>query len=218
MKIVYVDGFKIRNTLDDNFGIIHQHSSEICYFSPNFYIPKGEWWIDHRFKKETEFLIRVEKYGETHPYKKRRKEETAEKARAFLKALCAPPPIPKFEIKKNKRGRLSIVRVDGSIVRKYIDPEFIFGGHDLVYSYVPTNTIWLDINMDPAELPYILLHEAVERRLMAQKKTYDVAHEYATVADKEARRKDGAAKYPGDADYPWRGLSSKQIIKKYVIK
>ena len=218
MKVVYIDGFKIRNTLDDDFGIIHQHSAGIGYYSPKFYIPQGEWWIDRRYKKETEFLIQVEEYGATHPYKKINPHDTADKARASLAALCAPPPVPRFEIKKKKSGRLIIVQVDGSIVRRYLDPEFILGGHDLVYSYVPANTIWLDAHMDPREMPYILLHEETERRLMSQKESYDFAHEIATVTDKEARRRGCKAKYPGDADYPWRGLSNQEILKKYVSR
>ena len=110
------------------------------------------------------------------------------------------------------------MQVDGSIVRRYLDPEFILGGHDLVYSYVPANTIWLDAHMDPREMPYILLHEETERRLMSQKESYDFAHEIATVTDKEARRRGCKAKYPGDADYPWRGLSNQEILKKYVSR
>ena len=108
--------------------------------------------------------------------------------------------------------------VGGGVSRGHLDPEFIFGGHDLVYpDYIPRGEIWLDDKTDPAELPYVLLHEMVERKLMEEGKPYHVAHEYATVADKEAKRKDAIAWYPGDPDYPWRGLLNEQIIKQHYV-
>lgn len=211
-KIRFVDGFLIRNTLDDDFGIFHTHSNAISSFSPKFYIPKGEVWIDARYKDEKDFLLEMDVFltaNEKLPYAK---------LRTLAKKYFRPQgTMPKYIQHTKRRGRLTIRLVDGSVIRRYLDPEFILGGHDLVYRYIPKNEIWLDAKMDSRETPYILHHEEVERELMAKGKSYDVAHEYATVADKEMRRRDGVGKYPGDARYPWSNLEDKHIIRKYFV-
>ena len=101
-------------------------------------------------------------------------------------------------------------------MRRYLDPYFVLGGHDLVYSYIPKNTVWLDDVIDQKELPYILLHEKEERNIMEKGKSYDVAHRFAIAIDQEARIKDGLASYPGFEDYIFQNLTDKEIIKKYA--
>ncbi|MEK9183631.1 MAG: hypothetical protein AAB890_00970 [Patescibacteria group bacterium] len=225
MKIVYVDGFKIRNTLDDDFGVLHGNSDYIGSFSPKFYIPKDEIWVDFPFKKETGLFFKIEDYYNDpnnlqliNEYQKN-KSKFIEERRGYIKSLCEKGVIPNFEIKRELlEDGLNLVYVDGSIIRKYIDPEFIFGGHSFVYSYVPEKEIWVDNLMNPLELPYIVLHEKIERKLMEKEgKNYDVAHDFATVYDKEARIKDGYGMYPGSENYKWGDLSNEEIIKQYVI-
>ncbi len=213
-KIRFVDGFKIRNTLDDDFAIIHESSSEACYYAPKFYIPKGEIWFDHRFQDELDFLLRLEEVKDeltqTLSYHEARKK--------FKEMLClttAPPPI-ETERKPYEDG-LTVVMVDGKVLRQYLDPEFIFGGHHLVYSYIPEKEIWLDTHMDPAEVPYILLHEKVEFDLMTKGKSYDVAHEFATAADKELRRADGVGAYPGEEAFTWFGKTNKELAHAFYV-
>ncbi|MEK7606592.1 MAG: hypothetical protein AAB444_00095 [Patescibacteria group bacterium] len=211
-KIRFVDGFLIRNTLDDDFGIFHAHSSAIASFSPKFYIPKGEIWIDARYKDEKDFLLELDVFmraNEKLPYSK---------LRALAKKHFRPQgALPKYVQHTKRRGKLTVRMVDGIVIRRYFDPEFILGGHDLVYRYILKNEIWLDAKMDPHEISYILHHEEVERELMAKGKSYDMAHEYATVADKEMRRKHGVGKYPGDASYTRGNLADKNIIRKYFV-
>lgn len=213
-KITFVDGFKIRNTLDVNFNIIHKYSSKINEYTPKFYIPKKEIWFDHIFKKELDFLLKIENAQIPQEIK------SWSEAREYIrKNFCLPGPIPEFILKKEKHNDLTIAYVDGSIVRQYIDPEFIFGGHDLVYSYIPEKEVWVDGIMDKRELPYVLFHEESERKLMTTGKNYDVAHEYASAAEREMRRLEGVGFYPGDANYHFRNLKTKKIIKKhYVIR
>ena len=213
-KIIFVDGFKIRNTLDVNFGIIHQYSSKINEYTPKFYIPKREIWFDHIFKKELDFLIKIEKAQIPKEIK------SYSEARDYIrKNFCLPGPIPEFILKKEKHNDLTISYIDGSIIRKYIDPEFIFGGHDLVYSYIPKKGIWIDGFMDKREIFYVLFHEEAERKLMEIGKSYDIAHEYASDFEREMRRSKGSGFYPGDVNYLFRNLKTKKIIKKiYVIK
>lgn len=218
MRWVWVDGFSIRNTLDDDFGIAHRSSVGVGWFSPKFYIPSGEWWIDGRYQDEANFLISVEELSERQAKKRVGMGAFIDQERSYLKPLCASGTPPEFVVRREEREGLRLVFVEGTVVRHYLDPEFVLGGHDRVYSYIPAGEVWLDVRMDPREVPYIILHETVERDLMGQNKNYDVAHEYATTADKEARRLDGVGRYPGDADYPWRGLSNEDIFKHYVIQ
>ncbi len=225
MKIVYVDGFKIRNTLDGDFGVLHKNSDHIGSFSPKFYIPKDEIWADFSFKQEIDLFLKIDDYYDDpknfqiiSDYKKNKFKFIDEK-RGYIKSLCEKGAIPNFEIKRESlEDGLSIVYVDGSVVRKYIDPEFIFGGHSFVYSYVPEKEIWVDNLMNPLELPYIILHEKIERKLMEKEgKNYDIAHYFATAYDREAREKDGYGAYSGNENYKWADLSNEEIIKKYVI-
>lgn len=212
-KIRFVDGFLIRNTLDDDFGIFHTHAHAIASFSPKFYIPKYEVWVDARYKDEKKFLLELDAFmraNEKLPYAK---------LRALAQKHFYPEgAVPSYIQHSKRRGKLTVRMIDGSIIRRYFDPEFILGGHDLVYRYIPKNEIWLDAKMDPREISYILHHEEVERELMAKGKSYDVAHEYATVADKELRRRDGVGRYPGDPDFPWRELSNERVIKKFYVR
>ena len=218
MKIVYVDGFKIRNTLDDDFADVHWNTGRFSDFSSKFYIPEGETWIDHIFKKsgETDFLLKVDE--EYYRYLLNKNLSGGENWRSYLdKKMLSSGPIPDFIIKKENINDLKVVYVDGALIRRFLDCQFFYGGHDLVYSYIPKNEIWLDIINDPAENKYFLVHEKTERELMAQGKKYDVAHRIALAADMDARAEDGLGIYPGDENYPWTGLSNEEIIKKYYV-
>lgn len=215
MKIVYVDGFKIRNTLDDDFADFHFNIGFSRYVS-KYYIPKNEIWIDHIFKisEEVDFLFKI--YEENERYFKN--NPTGLGYKDFLrKTLCSPGPAPSFKIKKEIVDGFDIVYVNGKTVRQYLDTQFVFGGHSLVYDYIPKNEIWLDTVTDSREIPYFLVHEKHERDLMEKGKSYDTAHRFASAADMEQRIKDGYGAYPGDVNYPWVGLSNEEIIKKYVV-
>ena len=207
-----VDGFKIRNTLDDDFGIFHRFSKKLSWFAPKFYIPEGESWLDYRYEAEQDFLTAVEDFVPPPDL------SYAEERKLILEKLGAPGDLPDFKVAAQEIDGLKVFAVDGAVVRRYLDPGFILGGHDLVYDYVPKGEIWLDKHMDPAERKYILHHEVVEQKLMSEGKSYDVAHDFATASDKELRRQDGTS-YPGDDDPPfaWRHLSDEEIIAKYYV-
>ncbi len=212
-SIKLVDGFKIRSTLDCDFGVFHTHSTHAGSFAPKYFIPVGEWWLDEAFAHDKDFFIKTEELQTPRTilgFPRQRKYET--------KHLITPGPIPNFVIKKERHRGLTLVFIDGNIVRRYLDPEFIFGGHDLVYDYIPKNELWLEIEMNPKEIPFVFQHEFLERELMAKGKNYDVAHEYATIADKEARMDLKIGCYPGDANYRWRHLSNQEMAKKYYVK
>ena len=65
--------------------------------------------------------------------------------------------------------------------------------------------------MDPKEIKYYAVHEAVEYALMLRGINYDVAHEYAIPAEKELWRQDGF-RFRGDAKKPSRKIFYPEII------
>jgi len=203
-KIKLVDGFKIRNTLDPEFGIFHHQK---------FYIPEGEGWLDYHYQEELDFLKRVEEIAPPAG------STTLTEWREYIKkTICLPPPVPEFILPRENREGQTLVMINGRIVRQYLDPEFILGGHDLVYPYILKGEIWLDANLDAAEIPYIFRHEVVERQYMAQGKSYDIAHDYATAAEKDLRRTQLKTRYPLDDDYPWRDRTNQELANEYYVK
>lgn len=212
-NIMLVDGHMVRQFLDTDFNIIHQSSTAPNIFSPKFYIPEDEIWLDHRFADEVEFLLQTD----------RAIDEIHAKSRAELiailkqKGLIPSDPPPPFVIRRETRDALTICFVDGKIVRNYIDTEFVLGGHDLIYPfYIPPNEIWIEEKMDPREIPFVLTHEWEERKLMSAGATYDAAHEYALVMERMHRRREGAA-YPGERNYTFYDLPQQEILKKFYV-
>ncbi len=205
-----VDGFKIRQTLDPDFSTLHCHCTAINkYFMPKYYIPEGEWWLDARLKDEKDFFERAESIDRPKNVK------AGLEFRTYLrKKLLKKGSIPNFVVKKEWHLSHRLVLVDGRIIRQYVDPEFTQGGHEFVYPYVPKGEIWIERALHPKEIPFVLHHEIVERKLMRRGKNYDMAHEYATVAEKEMRRAHGGF-YPLDEQYPWNKFTDDQIRKKY---
>ena len=111
-RLVYVDGFKIRNFIDDDFGIIHGHSKSLSGFAPKFYIPENEIWLDWRYADELEFLYKGMVFEPPAHI------NSTDKMRSVMKnKLCFQGPIPKIAVKKKKNGNLTIVMVDGKNVR-----------------------------------------------------------------------------------------------------
>lgn len=181
MKIKFVDGHKVRMSIDTDFCAISS-------WKRDEYIPKGEIWIDKAYKKEADWLKRMHLF-ENKMLNKSHTERRQIVCRKFLKKIRI---IPKFIIRKECKDGLTIKYVEGSIVRKYIDPKFVLGGHDLVYNYIPKDEIWIDSRQGNKEIKYTLLHEIHERNLMKKGMDYNSAHDFALAAEKYERRKDGA--------------------------
>lgn len=198
-KIVYVDGFKIRMNLDLEFAICHEQNLDFNSYAPKFYIPSDEVWIDARFKDEQELLLRIETEEVAGA--------TADERRETRKKLFLDKgQLPEFKVESEIENGISVVKVRGELIRKFIDPDFMQGGHEFVYDYVPKGEVWLDFKNDPAELPFILHHEIVERNLMEKGESYDSGHDAAIAAEKKMRRGAGAC-YPGDGKYTSKNLS-----------
>lgn len=75
---------------------------------------------------------------------------------------------------------LAIYLVDGERVRDDVDVDFVNGGNEAVYSYVPPGEIWIDDAQHPIDRTATALHEIVERDLMLNHGMgYDAAHDAA---------------------------------------
>lgn len=218
MEIVYVDGHLIRQFLDTDFPLIASFDIDPTVYYPKFYVPKGELWIDNSFKPETDYLLKI--WNTDFPLKDKMKHATAphvdEQRWYKIEKFCQKGKAPHFVHQIQTKEGVDIVYVDGSIVRQYFDPEFMFGGHEYVYTYVPKNQIWLDILMDPRDLPHVMVHEWQERQLMKfEDKSYDVAHEFANVYERVSRRKAGGI-YPEEINSPW-DQTAQDLISSFKL-
>ena len=75
---------------------------------------------------------------------------------------------------------IEVWKVDGYLVRNHYKTNFVEGGHDIVYKWIPKNEIWIEKDLHTTEIPYILIHEYVERSLMLNNKLkYNTAHKIA---------------------------------------
>ncbi len=207
-----VDGFKIRQTHDVNFGIIEAHSADMRRYVVTSFIPKEETWIDHQFADETDFLVKFHRMiggVQGREYVLRRKQIMRKLARKQLPG--------NFIMDQQSNGKITICVVNGKLVRECRDPEFVFGGHDGIYKYIPPNTVWVDGKTDTREIPFIIGHELDERARMAKGMSYDGAHGFATAREQMLRRKAGGC-YPGDENYNRNQLSSKKIIESFYAE
>lgn len=78
-------------------------------------------------------------------------------------------PDPKFAIE--------VLIVDGNLVRSFYKTDYTEGGHGYVYRWVPKGEIWIETAVDRREMPFIVVHEYLELRLMRDAGLdYDTAH------------------------------------------
>ena len=78
-------------------------------------------------------------------------------------------------------GPIAVWLVNGEVIRDRYYVPFIEGGNHGRYVWIPTNEVWLEYTMHPDELPFILIHECVERYLMlVHGWGYDRAHRLAS--------------------------------------
>lgn len=184
-KLKLVDGYKIRNTLDTNFA---------GYSTADYaaYVPAGEIWLEDYLQPERAHFLNLAT-RETRWFKQGKSFEQlwGELTQEAQKQL----PRPEFALKSQQKNGLKIIYVNGALVRKFFDPYFLLGGHDLVYPYIPANEIWLDALNYEKDQPFTLIHELHERRLMAKKMDYESAHDFALAQERYWRRKKGVARF-----------------------
>jgi hypothetical protein len=91
----------------------------------------------------------------------------------------------------DKDGTVEVWIVDGNVVRSLYKTDYTEGGHGYVYPWVPQDEIWIEESLDHHELPYIVSHEYLERRLMRDAKIdYDTAHEICSAVEFQLRKND----------------------------
>ena len=183
-----VDGKYIRENIDEEFTNYGDH----YHFS---FIPKDEFWIDkERVPGEEKYYIEsmlvmskliskgvsreraidAADNAEKHERAKSRLMKKEIEIRRDKKELLKL--IHKNLLKKYSSKNLNIWFVNGEAVRNLFYIDFTEGGHGYVYNFVPKNEIWIDDDLEPDEVKFVLLHELHERRLMAKGKKYDPAH------------------------------------------
>lgn len=92
-----------------------------------------------------------------------------------------------YRLKIGKRRGLDIWIVDGAKVRKELYIDFVLGGNDQRYKFIPDGEIWIDNSISVEELEFTIIHEIFERELMKQGMTYAKAHELAAQEELKAR-------------------------------
>jgi hypothetical protein len=92
------------------------------------------------------------------------------------------------------KGDVRVYLVDGNLVRSYYKTDYTEGGHGFVYPWVPKPEIWIEDGVDRREMPFIVCHEYLERRLMRDlDMEYDPAHEICSKVEFDIRKGRGVA-------------------------
>jgi len=196
----YVNGYWVRNNLDRQFPNYGGHR--------NFkFVPKNEFWIDfENGRKEAKFFIdmflvmeRAYDEGKNHGQaveianKIERMERDKLKLIKKYKKIKVREEILKKVHKKALFGKytkkIKVWTVRGHVVRSLFDVDFNQGGHGYVYPFVPKNEIWLDDSLYKKEIPFVLIHELHERKLMAKGWPYDPVGQSIFIRTKNAGTK-----------------------------
>jgi len=92
------------------------------------------------------------------------------------------------------QGPVRVWLIDGNLARSYYKTDYTEGGHGFVYPWVPRPEIWIEDGVDRREVPFIVSHEYLERRLMRDAELdYDTAHESCSAVEFDLRKGKGAA-------------------------
>jgi len=189
-----VDGAWIRKNLDPDFTNFGQHFRYK-------YIPKYQIWLDNEASPDeegfflTNALVQHRLMGAGKSYPEALKAATeAERKERGKKQVSAQKPLPpellkQVELEDLGGDKVKVKLVDGKIIRDKVDPNFTEGGHDLVYPYVPSGTVWLDNDLMPQDAQPTLVHEVGERKDMAKGMAYPQAHRKALEREWEARHR-----------------------------
>ncbi|HNY02592.1 MAG TPA: hypothetical protein PKG48_08395, partial [Bacteroidales bacterium] len=79
--------------------------------------------------------------------------------------------------------------IDGNAVRRDIYNEFLYGGNEQRYPFVPKGEIWIDHAISVEEFELTVEHEMNERHLMAKLGwSYDRAHDSSLALEVKMRR------------------------------
>jgi hypothetical protein len=87
-----------------------------------------------------------------------------------------------------KIGKVKIILVDGTKIRNEKAVNFVFGGNDRAYNFIPKNQIWIEKAIPKKERKFILIHEFSERDLMKHGFNYGKAHLLANQIENFSRK------------------------------
>lgn len=91
------------------------------------------------------------------------------------------------------QGPVVVWLIRGDLARNYYKTDYTEGGHGYVYPWVPKPEIWIEDGVDRREVPFIVCHEYLERRLMRDAGLeYDPAHETCSAVEFDLRKAGGA--------------------------
>lgn len=182
-----VDGNYIRGKIDEEFTNCGEHYR----FK---FIPKKEFWIDKKHGNGEEEKYFIEKLltenrlmakgicyetaidrADRVERRERNKHERISREMKKLLKIAILKRIHKKLLKKYSK-KLKVWIVNGRFVRDLLYIDFTEGGHDKVYSFVPEGEVWIDNDLSPREIKFVVLHEVHERNLMGLGKSYESAH------------------------------------------
>lgn len=100
--------------------------------------------------------------------------------------------LERYIILDEAQGPVEVWLVDGNLVRSYYKTDYTQGGHHYVYPWVPRGQIWVETGVDHREVPFVVCHEYIERRLMRDEKLdYDTAHPICSRFEYDLRKTRG---------------------------
>lgn len=166
--VYVVDGEAIRNSRpegDEEFG---EWALSIDF--PGL-IPENEIWIEDDLQ-ETEYpYILTNAFTQLKWLENGSKKDAAynagDSAEKRMRVTRDPNLGGQIYVRKYVTfGPITVWLVNGEAVRDRYYVPFIEGGNHGRYDWIPPNEVWLEYTMHPTELPFILIHECVERFLM----------------------------------------------------
>jgi hypothetical protein len=195
-KIYLINAHKFRDSSlpDEEFGnyAIHEKFPKI--------IKKNEVWIANCLsEKERNIIIRsalerlkkLEKgYSPKKAFDHSLKMEKAirEKHSTTRKNPYIPKKKKYTSVHFNDQV-YHVYLVDGKEIRDNFKTDFTQGGNGYAYRWVPKNEIWIEDGLDESEIPFIILHELTEAKLMENKNlSYDEAHILASKEEFKKRK------------------------------
>jgi len=196
IRVWLVDGVYIRARIDEEFTNFGQHYR----FR---YVPENEFWID-RGASLGEQRIYIDHLLVEHRLMEKglsysdaldaadRAEMAERKRKGYARGIVRSgtlPDVSRVHVRlwKKLETGVSVWIVDGRLVRSAFDVDFVEGGHDYVYEFVPFDEVWIDDTVEEGERPYVLLHELHERNLMVKGWDYDRAHNDASKIEYHCR-------------------------------
>lgn len=205
-KFYFVDDLEIRNSSLEN----EEFTNYALYEDfPNL-IPRNEVWISKNISRDEASIIidealeniklRLRGFSRELAYNLALSHSASERQKRIgmklnPEEMSLVPLIPiadKIYIRKlhSNLTTATIYLVNGNMVRSIYKHDFVIGGHGYVYQFIPLDEIWIEKDVPVEERILVLIHEAVERKLMKeQQMDYEQAHEIASKKEWQYRTK-----------------------------